>query len=142
MAGRLMGLDVGDVRIGVAMSDPLGIIASPHSVIVCRGLEEDAAAVAALVCEYAVGKIVAGIPLNQDGEEGAQAGKVRGFLEVLGRHVDVEIATMDERFTTALAERALIDADMRRAKRKKVIDKVAAQQILQVYMDRQSRSGR
>lgn len=140
--GRLLGLDIGHVRIGVAMSDPLGILASPHSVIQCKDAEVDAAAIAQLVNEYEVTRIVAGIPLDQNGGEGPQAAKVRTFLDVLRQHTDVEIATMDERFTSALAERALIDADMRRDKRKKVIDKVAAQQILQVYMDRQSRSTR
>lgn len=124
------------------MSDPLGIIASPHQVIQCSGAEEDATAIAALVREYEVAKIVAGIPLNQHGQAGAQAAKVRAFLDELRQHVDVPIVTIDERFTTALAERTLISADMRRSKRKKVIDKVAAQQILQVYMDRQSRSAR
>lgn len=140
--GRILGLDIGHVRIGVALSDPLGILASPHSVIQCRGADEDATAIAQLVAENEVKRIVAGIPLNQFGEEGPQAAKVREFLDVLERHVNISIVTMDERFTTAIAERALIGANMRRDKRKKIIDKVAAQQILQVYLDRQFRSVR
>ena len=141
-SGRILGLDIGHVRIGVAMSDPLGILASPHSVIQCKGAEDDAKAIAQLVRDHEVKRIVAGMPLNQHGDEGPQAAKVLEFLDVLKKHVDIEIVTMDERFTTALAERALISANVRRDKRKKVIDKVAAQQILQVYIDRQSRSAR
>jgi putative holliday junction resolvase len=139
LPGRILGLDIGHVRIGVAMSDPMRILASPHSVIQCKGAEADAAAIAHLVKEHEVTWIVAGLPLNQHGDEGPQAAKVREFLDVLKEHVEVEIFTLDERFTSALAERALISADMRRNKRKKVIDKVAAQQILQVYLDRQKR---
>jgi putative Holliday junction resolvase len=140
--GRILGLDVGHVRIGVALSDPLGILASPHSVIQCTTPEQDAEAIAALVREHEVKTIVAGLPLNQHGEEGPQAAKTREFLDILKQRVDVDIDTMDERFTSAIAERILIGANMRRDKRKKVIDKVAAQQILQVYLDRRSRSNR
>lgn len=137
--GRILGLDVGHVRIGVALSDPLGILATPHSVIQCVSLEKDAETIAQLVRDNEVKTIVAGLPLNQHGDEGPQAAKVREFLDILKQHVDVEIDTMDERFTSAIAERVLISANMRRDKRKKVIDKVAAQQILQVYLDRRSR---
>ncbi|MBI5094736.1 MAG: Holliday junction resolvase RuvX [Candidatus Hydrogenedentes bacterium] len=137
--GRSLGLDIGDVRIGVALSDPLGIIASPHDVIRCTSPQKDAAAIAKLVEEKEVVRVVAGLPLDQRGECGPQARKVLAFLDELRPLIKAEIVTQDERFTTAAAERMLIDADVSRKGRKKVIDKVAAQYILQTYLDRQAR---
>lgn len=137
--GRLIALDVGDVRIGVAMSDPLGIIASPHSVIACKDTETDLAAVAALVLEHRAAGVVVGLPLNQNGEVGPQAEKVLAFVAGLRARVAVRIDTIDERFTSVLAERALISANVSRKNRKKVIDKIAAQQILQTFLDRRKR---
>jgi len=137
--GRLIALDVGDVRIGVAMSDPLGIIASPHSVIACKDTESDLAAVVALIAEHRAVGLVVGLPLNQNGEVGPQAEKVLAFVEGLRGRVEVEIDTIDERFTSVIAERALIGANVSRKDRKKLIDKIAAQQILQTFLDRQRR---
>lgn len=135
-----MALDVGDVRIGVALSDPLRIIASPHSVIPHTTDEEDIEAIRRLASEQGVVRIVVGLPLNQDGKPGPQAEKVLAFVGKLKAAVEnVEVVTQDERFTTAASQRALIQADMRRKDRKKVIDKVAAQGILQTYMDRYAR---
>lgn len=134
--GRIMALDVGDVRIGVAVSDPLRIIAQAHSVIKTVSQQSDAAAIGDLVCELNVSEIVVGLPLNQDGKTGAQAEKVLRFVENLKAAVACDVTTADERFTTAIARRTLIDANMSRKNRKKVVDKVAAQQILQTYMDR------
>jgi putative pre-16S rRNA nuclease len=137
--GRIIGLDVGDVRIGVAVSDPLGIISQAHSVITCISEEEDAAAIRDLVSDLEATTIVAGLPLNQEGKPGPQAEKVLAFLDALRAVVDVPVETIDERFTTAIAERALIDAGVRRKGRKQVIDKLAAQQILSTYLERRSR---
>jgi len=136
--GRAIALDVGDVRIGVAVSDPLGIIAQAHDVIQRRDTATDVEAVKAIVDGMGANKIVVGMPLNLQGQQGPQAQKVLAFIEALQAAVDVEIVTQDERFSTVSAERSLIQANVRRKKRKKVIDKVAAQQILQVYLDRQS----
>ena len=139
MEGRVMALDVGDVRIGVAMSDPLGIIASPHSVIQCQSPDADMAAIKKLVEEMGVVEVVAGMPLNQHGERGPQAEKVAAFLERLAGVVGVPIATQDERFSTAAAQRMLIDANVSRKGRKQVVDKIAAQHILHVYLERRSK---
>lgn len=140
--GRFMALDAGDVRIGVAMTDPLRIIASAHSVIPHTTTEQDVAAIDKLVREEGVVRIVVGLPLNQHGQPGPQAEKVLQFVEALKAKVSVDVVTIDERFTTAASQRTLIQADVRRKDRKKVIDKVAAQNILQTYMDRYAREMR
>ncbi len=139
--GRTIGLDIGDVRIGVAVSDPLGITAQSREVLSARSPEEDAAAIAALAKEVEAIRIVVGLPLDQNGEIGPQAAKVLAFVDILREVLDMDIVTQDERFSTAAAQRALIDANMRRKKRKNVIDMVAAQHILQTYLDRQRRPG-
>ena len=138
MEGRVMGLDVGDVRTGVALSDPLGMIASPHSVLQVSGLDDDCEAIAKLAAENEVVEIVVGIPLNKHGEVGPQAEKFQQFVEKLRENVSVPVTTQDERFSSASAERALIEANVSRKNRKKVVDKVAAQQILQLYLDRRA----
>lgn len=131
-------MDIGDVRIGVAVSDPLGIVASPHTVLDSRSDEKDAQAINDIVEDVEAVRIVAGLPLSLDGQVGHQAQKVLNFLESLRAVVSVEVVTQDERFSTASAERALLEANVRRKARKRVIDKVAAQQILQAYLDRQA----
>ncbi|MBM3289675.1 MAG: Holliday junction resolvase RuvX [Candidatus Hydrogenedentes bacterium] len=134
-----MALDVGDVRIGVALSDPLGIIAQPHSVIAARSPQADADAVRSLVNETETKCLVVGIPLNQEGKPGPQAEKVLAFVEVLKQTLAIEIALQDERFSTAAAQRELIAAGVRRQARKGIVDKVAAQRILQTFLDRRAR---
>lgn len=134
--GRILGLDVGDVRIGVALSDPLGMFASPHSVITRGSIEADLEAVAGLVRDHEVVRVVVGMPLDRQGTVGMQGQKVMAFINALRGQTDAEIDTVDERFTTAQAERTLVSANMRRKDRKQVVDKVAAQHILQLYLDR------
>jgi len=136
--GRYVGLDVGDVRIGVAVSDPMGIIASPREVIARTSPQRDAEAVNHIVAETEAVAIVAGLPLDREGKPGPQAQKVLAFLDTLRDVVDVDIITQDERYSTAAAERALIQAKVRRKQRKKVIDKVAAHHILQTFLDREA----
>ena len=136
--GRIIGLDVGDVRIGVAISDPLRIIAQPHSVITRTSLEQDLNAIQRVVAEQEAIRVVVGLPLNREGKPGPQAGKVLEFIDRLREVVTVEIVTQDERYSTAAAQRMLIDANVSRKNRKKVIDKVAAHHILQVHLDRAS----
>jgi len=138
MEGRLIGLDIGEARTGVAVSDELGMIATALDTIHMSEPTEDALAVKKIVDEQQAVLIVAGIPLNQHGEIGPQAEKVLAFIEELKKLIDVEIVTQDERFSTRAANRALISANIKSRKRKKVIDKAAAQQILQLYLDRQS----
>lgn len=130
---------MGDVRIGLAISDPMGIVATPYDTIVCTSEEADAEAIAKVVAAEDVKRVVAGLPLNQHGEVGSQAQKVLDFLDVLKKHTTVDIVTQDERFTTAAVERMLIGAGVSRKKRKSVVDQLAAQQILQTYIERQRR---
>ncbi len=139
LAGRVIGLDVGDVRIGVAVSDPLGIIAQPHTVIQRTELAKDLEAIRAVVVDREATRIVAGLPLNREGKPGPQAEKVLEFIEALRPVAGVDIETQDERFSTAAAERMLIDANVSRKGRKKVIDKIAAHHILQTWLDRHGR---
>lgn len=134
-----MALDVGDVRIGVALSDPLGIIAQPHSVIPVKSPQADVDAIVQLVDGTGAQCLVVGVPLNQEGKPGPQAEKVLAFVERLRQSLSVEIVLQDERFSTAAAQRELIAAGVRRAARKQIIDKVAAQRILQTYLDRRAR---
>ena len=133
---RSLGLDVGNVRIGVALSDPLGIIAQPHQVIQCEGHEKDVETVRQIVEETGAVRIVVGIPLNREGQHGPQADKTMVFVKLLRDALDVEIVLQDERFSTAAAQKMLIQANVRRKKRKKVVDKIAATHILQVFLDR------
>ncbi|MFP6582443.1 MAG: Holliday junction resolvase RuvX [Candidatus Hydrogenedentota bacterium] len=134
----MIGLDIGEARTGVAVSDPLGMIASAFDTVQMSDPETDALAIKQIVEEQEAVLIVAGIPLNQNGEIGPQAEKVLAFIEEIKAVTNVEIVTQDERFSTAAAHRNLIEANMNAKKRKKVIDKVAAQQILQLYLDRQA----
>lgn len=136
--GRSLGLDVGDKRIGVAVSDPLGLMAHPHQVIQRSGPDRDAEAVAKLIEEMGVVRVIVGLPLNLEGQPGPQADKVLAFVARLRSVVDVEVITQDERYSTAAAERSLIDAKVGRKARKRVVDKVAAHYILQTYLDRRA----
>ncbi len=135
---RILGLDVGDVRIGVAVSDPLGVIAQPLASVKRTRVREDVESIKHLAEEHEAGKIVVGVPKTLDDEVGIQAQKVLDFVESLGKALEIPIILWDERLTTVEAERALIEADMSRRKRKKVIDKVAAVLILQGYLDSQT----
>ena len=134
---RVLGLDVGSRRIGVAVSDPLGLTAQPWDVQETSPTDPDAAAVAlaALAARLDVTCVVAGLPLDQRGEVGRQARRVLEFLDRLRAHVSVPVETWDERFSTAAAERALLEGGVRRARRRQVRDKVAASLILQSWLD-------
>ena len=103
--GRCMALDVGDVRIGVALSDPLRIIAQPHSVIAAKSPEADVEAIRKLVEETETQCLVVGIPLNQEGKPGPQAEKVLTFVERLRSVIPIEIVMQDERYSTVAAQR-------------------------------------
>jgi putative Holliday junction resolvase len=131
---------VGNVRIGVAVSDPLRIIAQPHSVITRSDPEKDVAAVRAVIEQAEAVRVVVGLPLNREGKPGPQAEKVLEFIRQLRAAVATEIVTQDERFTTAAAERMLIAADVSRRKRKGIVDKIAAHHILQTHLDRIKRT--
>jgi len=133
---RTLALDVGDRSIGLALSDELGLTAQAFLTLTRRGLRADLAALAQIVEERQVGEVVVGLPLQLDGRAGPQAEKVRGLAEALRAALSVPVIFWDERLTTQAAERALIEGGVRRARRKQVVDQVAAALILQGYLDR------
>ncbi|MBU4312082.1 MAG: Holliday junction resolvase RuvX [Candidatus Omnitrophica bacterium] len=129
---RILGLDVGEKRIGVAVSDALGITAQGLETI----KQKDALAeIKSLIKQYDVEKIIIGMPLNMNGSKGERARFTDDFLVLLKKETDIETLTVDERLTTAQGERILLEADLSRKKRKRSIDKIAAQLILQTYLD-------
>ena len=130
-----MGLDVGTKRIGVAMSDELLLTAQGRDTINRRDLRIDLAEIDRVVKDNAVSEIVVGLPLNMDGTYSAKTKEVVEFMDSLSKAVTVPIKTWDERLSTVQAERTLLEADLSRAKRRKVADKLAAQIILQSYLD-------
>lgn len=133
---RKIAVDLGDVRIGLASSDIMGIIASGSETYYRKGGEVDLDYVANFAKEQQADTIVIGLPINMDGTEGERAQLSRDFGEALSQKTDCKIVYVDERLTSKSAERLLISADMRREKRKNVIDKVAAAIILQSYLDK------
>jgi len=137
---RILGLDVGDRRIGVALSDSLGLTAQRLTVVDRRGTSGDVEAVRALVEQHAVDTVVVGLPLTMRGEQGPQAKKVVEFSEALRRRIHVPIELIDERLTTVQGTRALQETGASRRTRKEVIDQVAAQLILQQFLDRRRAS--
>lgn len=133
---RKVAIDLGDVRIGLATSDIMGIIASGSETYVRKNEDDDIKYIAEFVKKAEADTIVIGLPVNMDGTEGERAQISRDFAEKLKEHVDMKIVFEDERLTSKSAERMLIAADVRREKRKKVIDKIAAAIILQSYLDK------
>lgn len=132
-----MCLDVGRVRIGIAQSDPMQIIASPLEVLTrTKSINNDAKYVANLAQSNEVGLIVVGLPLKLDGTKGESAQMAEDFAEKVQKFCDIPIVFQDERLSTVSAERILIDGNVRRDKRKNVVDKIAATIILQNYLDK------
>ena len=133
---RILALDLGDVRIGLALSDPLGITAQPQPPLERTGPRRDLARLAELVREHEVSTVVIGLPLLLSGRDGARASEARDYAERLRRRLTaVRVELWDERLTSRQAERELIAGGLRRRKRRKVIDGVAAALILQGYLD-------
>ncbi|HHU62912.1 MAG TPA: Holliday junction resolvase RuvX [Clostridiales bacterium] len=132
---RLLGLDIGDKRIGIAVSDALGWTAQGIESYTRSNNDEDIKHIHNLIDKYNVEKLVVGLPKNMDGSLGPQSEKIKTFCQRLCHHKDIEIIYWDERLSTMSAEKMLISGDMPREKRKKVIDKVAAVIILQNYLD-------
>lgn len=135
---RVIAFDIGTKRIGVAISDPLQLIASPLTVYE-RGddASEDAAGLAQLARENEAGRIVVGMPVSLRGKMELAAQHVEEFIELLGEQTDIEIVTWDERMTTVIAERAMIGADVSRSRRREKIDQVAAAVLLRGYLGAQ-----
>jgi putative Holliday junction resolvase len=132
---RIMGIDVGEKRIGIALSDPLKIVAGGHSVLERSSLSKDLEHIKQLCSINEVELIVIGLPRNMNGSIGPKAIEIQEFAQALQEYTGVGIAFVDERLSTVTAERVLLQADMSRSKRKKVIDKLAAVNILQNYLD-------
>lgn len=130
-----MALDVGEKRIGIALSDPFGNFAQPYATLERSAAQADAERLVAVAREHEVATLVVGLPLHMSGEEGDMAGKIRAFAGRLGEALSLPIHYWDERLTSQEAERTLIAGGMRRGKRKQVIDQVAAVLILQGYLD-------
>ena len=134
--GRVLGLDVGDKRIGVALSDETRLIASPYCVIQSVGWGPDSRKIADIMRETGAELIVSGLPYNMDGSLGFQAKKVQDFLKVV-EGLGFGVEWIDERLTTVSAQNALIEGGMRREDRRNHVDKVAAAVILQTWLDKE-----
>lgn len=134
MNERIVALDIGDVRIGVAVSDPTRTIAAPVEVITRVGWGPDTRAVKAVCDRYETTQVLSGLPLNMDGSEGFQAKKVRDLCAQLEK-AGLTVFFQDERLSTVAAEDALLEGNMSRAERKKTVDKVAAAVFLQEWLD-------
>jgi len=132
---RVLALDHGTVRIGVAVSDELKMIASPLEYIPAEPFADFLARLRQLLAEKAVEQIVVGMPRNMDGSYGPAAEKVREFIEKLRAEVTIPIRTWDERLTSSQANRILIQGKVRRDKRKETVDKMAAAILLQSFLD-------
>ena len=132
---RIMGLDYGTKRIGVAMSDELFLTAQGSDTIFNNSIPESISAIARLVKENGVIEVIVGLPISMNGSHSQKTKEVIEFTENLKKSVSVPVKTQDERLTTAQAERTLLEADMSRGKRKRLNDMVAAQLILQGYLD-------
>jgi putative holliday junction resolvase len=132
---RIMGLDVGTHTIGVAISDELGITAQGLKTVKRRSLEADFEEISSIIDHFEISKIVVGLPKNMDGTLGKQAEKVFRWIRDLKDRTHLPVVTWDERLSTVEASKVLLEADLSRRKRKKVIDKLAAVLILQGYLD-------
>ena len=136
---RVMALDYGEVRIGIAMSDVTRFLASGYENYTRKGLELDCKHIAEIVSNNNVKTIVIGLPLNMDGTSGDRVEKTYMFAEELKKFTDAKIDFLDERLTSVSAEKILISADVSRKKRKEVLDKLSATIILQDYLDQNNR---
>jgi putative holliday junction resolvase len=132
---KLLGVDFGDRRTGVAVSDDSGVIAFPRETLICPLVEQAAAAVARLAEAERAAAIVVGYPLNMNGTPGPRTERTERFLAELAKRTPIPLRKWDERLSTRIAEAVLIEAGTRRDKRKRVVDKLAAQVILQSYLD-------
>lgn len=132
---RHLCIDLGDVRIGLASSDSMGICATGLETYRRTEPQKDLEYIAEIVKRENIGRVVIGLPVNMDGTSGERVEKARVFGDALKPLISAEIAYQDERLSTVAGERMLIEAGMRRDKRKKVIDKIAATIILQTYLD-------
>ncbi len=140
MENQIVALDVGERRIGIAVSDPFGSFALPYGTIERTNIKADLAAIVAIAAERGSRTIVVGDPLTMAGTRGPAAEKMDAFVVALARVFDGEIARIDERLTTAAVQKSLIGADVSRKARRGVVDKLAAAMILETYLARKRNS--
>jgi putative pre-16S rRNA nuclease len=138
---RCLGLDLGEKRIGVSLSDALGWTAGPLPAIARVGWKKDLATVRSLIQEHRVQRVIVGLPIRMDGTVGEMARRTQEFVDRFRPSVSIPVETWDERLTTVQAERILVEADIRRDKRRQVIDSMAACLILQGYLDYRNAGG-
>jgi putative Holliday junction resolvase len=131
-----MGLDIGTHKIGVAVSDQLGITAQGFKTVKRKSMEEDLKEITTIIRQFEIDKIVVGLPKNMDGTLGIQAEMVFQWIKNLQDRIHLPVVIWDERLSTVEASKVLLEADLSRRKRKKVIDKLAAVLILQGYLDK------
>jgi putative Holliday junction resolvase len=132
---RLLGLDVGEKTIGLALSDVSRMIATPYKTIERTKFTKDAEIILSLIKEYNIGALVLGYPINMDGSEGPRCQSVRQFTRSLGEKTDIPMLLADERMSTQAVTRTMLDADLSRARRAELVDKLAASYILQGALD-------
>ncbi len=137
---RLLGLDIGKARVGVAVSDPAQTIASPLAVLDARALNRDVRPLKMIAEDYEVGGLVVGLPLSMNGTEGPQAASVRAVGDRLGKALALSVTYVDERLSSATASRAMGDAGVNTKRQRGKLDMVAASIILQSYIDGLRRS--
>ena len=135
---KIIALDIGTVRIGIATSDIMEIIASAYESYRRKNTESDVKYIAQLVTNLNAGLVVIGLPLKMDGTEGQSVEMAKGFGEELSKIINVPICYQDERLSTVTAQKILIESGMRREKRKDKVDSLAATIILQTYLDKKS----
>jgi putative Holliday junction resolvase len=138
---RCLGLDLGEKRIGISLSDALGWTAGPLSALQRIGWKKDLAALRSLIAAHEVQRVVVGLPIQMDGTEGEMARRTQEFVARFRMTVSIPVETWDERLSTVQAERILVEADLRRDKRRQVIDSMAACLILQGYLDYRNAGG-
>lgn len=132
---RILGLDVGERTIGIAISDPLGYTAQGLTTIRRKNLKIDIAELKKICDEYSVESILMGFPKNMNGTIGPSGEKAIELSKILEEELQMPVKLWDERLTTVAAHKAMLEADLSRAKRKKIVDKIAAMYILQGYLD-------
>jgi len=138
--GRILGLDLGTKTIGVAVSDGMRYSASPLETIKRSKFTKDAERLDVLIAQNQVVAIILGLPLNMDGSEGPRVQSTRAFARSLAQRINLPIAFWDERLSTSAVTRMMIEADLRRDRRKELVDKLAASYILQGALDRLRKS--
>jgi len=131
---RYVAFDIGDKRIGVAVSDPFNTYALPSETYFRKGFKEDVAAIAKIAKDKGATLIVCGLPVNFDGTESVQTARAQGFIDALKQATAIPVVCEDERFTTKMAHETLISEGMRREKRKNYVDALAAANILDGYL--------